>query len=408
MRGRIVASSLLLLGFVGSHGWAADVPGTHFDVEPAGMPKPYATLAVDNSPQIVARPKDTVLKVPKGFTASLFAADLSYPRWMAVAPNGDVFVAESKPGTITVLRDTHGSGRADLRATFASGFNIPHGLAFHDGALYVGDIKAVWRIPYKDGELAGGKPERVTKAADLGIGGPDNHVTRDIAFGPDGKLYLAIGSNANIEDGEPAFRASVQMVNADGTLSTFASGIRNAVGIAFYPGTNRLWVSVNERDGMGDGLVPDYLTHLEKGAFYGWPYAYIGHNPDPVYGGKRPDLVAKTKTPDLLFQSHSAPTGLVFYDGKQFPAEYRGDAFVSLHGSWNSSKPTGYKVVRVHFANGKPTGGYDNFVTGFWDGSTNPAKVWGRPAGLAIAKNGSLLIADETGKTVWRVTYTGE
>jgi len=200
----------------------------------------------------------------------------------------------------------------------------------------------------------------------------------------------------------------VNTVNADGTLSQFATGIRNPVGIAFYPGTDELWVSVNERDGLGDGLVPDYLTHVEKGAFYGWPYAYIGAHPDPVYGPKRPDLVAKTKTPDLLFQSHSAPLGIVFYEGDQFPAEYRGDAFVSLHGSWNSSKPTGYKVVRVHFANGKPAGGYDNFVTGFRLDDSNPAQVWGRPAGLAIARDGSLLIADDAGKAVWKVSYIGK
>jgi glucose/arabinose dehydrogenase len=159
---------------------------------------------------------------------------------------------------------------------------------------------------------------------------------------------------------------------------------------------------------MGDGLVPDYLTHLDQGAFYGWPWAYTGRNPDPVYGPKRPDMVAKSVAPDLLFQSHSAPTGLVFYAGSQFPADYKGDAFVSLHGSWNSSRPTGYKVVRVHFANGKPVGGYDNFLTGFWDGSSSPAKVWGRPAGLAVAKDGSLLIADDEGKVVWRVSYTGK
>jgi glucose/arabinose dehydrogenase len=320
---------------------------------------------------------------------------------MAVAPNGDVFLAEPGAGKITLLR----GGETVMATTFAIGFNKPHGLAFHDGALYVGDVDAVWKLAYTDGALTAGARTRITKQHDLGIGG---HSTRDIAFAPDGTLYLAIGSNSNIDDREPAFRAAVNTVNADGTLSQFATGIRNPVGIAFYPGTDELWVSVNERDGLGDGLVPDYLTHVEKGAFYGWPYAYIGAHPDPVYGPKRPDLVAKTKTPDLLFQSHSAPLGIVFYEGDQFPAEYRGDAFVSLHGSWNSSKPTGYKVVRVHFANGKPAGGYDNFVTGFRLDDSNPAQVWGRPAGLAIARDGSLLIADDAGKAVWKVSYIGK
>jgi len=199
----------------------------------------------------------------------------------------------------------------------------------------------------------------------------------------------------------------VQKVTADGHLQTFAAGLRNPVGIAFYPGTNDLYVTVNERDGLGDGLVPDYFTRIRQGDFFGWPYAYIGRHPDPDYGAKRPDLVAKTKVPDVLFQSHSAPLGLVFYEGDQFPADYKGDAFVALHGSWNAAAPTGYKVVRIKFANGRPIGGYEDFLTGFWNGSTSPAQVWGRPAGLLVAKDGSLLVADDDGKTIWRVRYVG-
>ncbi|HEY2069426.1 MAG TPA: PQQ-dependent sugar dehydrogenase [Rhizomicrobium sp.] len=394
--------ALLLLGFSVSVAAAADVPGTHFDVSPDKLPAPFATPAVENSSHIVPRPAGTVPQAPEGFSVTAFATGLSNPRWMAVAPNGDIFLAEPGANKITLLR---GTDKALQTTTFATGFDKPHGLAFHDGALYVSDVKAVWRIAYKDGALTGGAKTRVTKQPDLGIGG---HFTRDLAFGPDGALYIGIGSNENVDDQEAPFRAAVQKVNADGTLTTYASGIRNAVGLAFYPGTNALWVSVNERDGYGDGLAPDYLTHLQQGAFYGWPYAYDGPHPDPVYGKKRPDMVAKTVTPDILFQSHSAPTGLVFYEGAQFPTEFRGDAFVSLHGSWNAGKPTGYKVVRVHFANGKPVGGYDNFLTGFHIGDTSPAQVWGRPAGLAVAKDGSLLVADDAGKTVWRVAYTGK
>lgn len=401
MAWRLSLKALLLLGFTVVAAVAADVPGTHFDVSPASLPAPYATPATDNSSHIVARPVATKPSAPAGFTVSAYATGLTNPRWLAVAPNGDVFLAEPDAGKITLLRGTDKA----TATTFAAGFTKPHGLAFHDGALYVSDQYAVWRVAYKDGSTKGGAKTRVTKQADLGIGG---HFTRDLAFGPDGTLYIGIGSNENIDDQEPVFRAAVDKVNPDGTISVFASGIRNAVGLAFYPGTNDLFVSVNERDGFGDGLVPDYLTHVEAGAFYGWPYAYSGKNPDPVYGKRRPDMVAKSVTPDLLFQSHSAPTGLVFYEGTQFPAEYKGDAFVSLHGSWNSNKPTGYKVVRVHFANGRPVGGYDNFLTGFHIGDTSPAQVWGRPAGLAVAKDGSLLVADDAGKTVWKVSYTGK
>jgi len=379
--------------------YAADTPGTHHEINAKDLPKPYATPAVDNSSETVARPEGVTPEVPKGFAISAYATGLGDPRWMALAPNGDVFLADPRSGNILLLR---GTVKAEQTYTFAQGFERPHGLAFHNGALYVGDMNAVWKLPYKDGATQAGVRERVTHQD---FGGKDGHFTRDIAFGPDGTLYLAIGSAGNVEDTDPPTRASVQKVGADGMLSTFASGTRNPVGIAFRPGTNELWVSVNERDGLGDDLPPDYATHLEPGGFYGWPYAYIGQHPDPTFGAKRPDVVAKTKTPDVLFQAHSAPLGLVFYEGSQFPVDYKGDAFVSLHGSWNSGHPHGYKVVRIHFVNGKPAGGYDDFVTGFWDGKTSPAKVYGRPAGLLVAKDGSLLIADDAGKTVWRVSY---
>ncbi len=373
---------------------AADKPGMIFHVLPADLPAPYATPGVANWSETVARPANAKPEVPQGFSVSIFATGLSDPRWMTVAPNGDVFLAEAKAGKITLLR----GGKA---STFATGFDYPHGLALHDGALYVGDREAVWRLAYTEGAMKPGARTRVTKDS---FGGKSGHITRDIAFAPDGTLYVAIGSANNIAEEKPP-RASVQKITADGRLQTFASGLRNPVGIVFYPGTDDLYVTVNERDGYGDGLVPDYLTRIAQGDFLGWPYAYIGHHPDPDFGAKRPDLVARTKTPDLLFQSHSAPLGLVFYEGTQFPASYKGDAFVALHGSWNSAAPTGYKVVRVKFANGRPVGGYENFATGFWQSGTTPAQVWGRPAGLAVAKDGSLLIADDEGKTVWRVAY---
>ncbi len=407
--GPALAGALLAAG----PAFAADHPGQKFQISPSSLPKPYATPATGNQSDIIPRPAGVLPEVPRGFAVSLFAQNLTNARWMAVAPNGDVFLAEPSRdgGKITVLRDSNGDGKADKTFTFAgSGLVYPHGLAFRDGYLYVGDLKGIWRFAYKDGQTAAaGAPEKVTsKVDDLRPKG--GHVTRDIAFGPDGLLYLAFGSRDNISDFKPG--AQVFKVNADGSMSEFASGLRNPVGIAFAPGTGTLYVATNERDGLGDDLPPDYFTSVKPGGFYGYPYAYTGKNPDPVWGARDPGgKVASTITPDVLFQAHSAPVGLAFYTGANFPAEYKGDAFVSLHGSWNAGNPTGYKVVRVHFSGGKPENAYENFVTGFWNGmgeSGQPAKVWGRPAGLAVAKDGSLLIADDAANVVWRVTYTGK
>jgi len=282
-----------------------------------------------------------------------------------------------------------------------------HTGAFYDGAFYVADLHAIWRYGYHDGDLsASGQPTRMTQAADLRPEGW--HWTREIAINSSGVIFLAIGARGDVLEA-PSPDATVQEIDSAGGMQTFASGLRNVVGLAFYPGTNELWGTVNERDVLGGNLPPDYLAHIRRGDFFGWPYAYIGPHPDPIFGSKRPDLVAKTVAPDVLFEPHSAPLGLVFYDAKQFPAQYRGDAFVALHGSGPYGKPDGYKVVRVHFENGKPTGGYEDFVTGFATFEEPSEKeiakpiVFGTPAGLAIAKDGSLLIADEN--AVWRVTY---
>lgn len=376
--------------------------GAHFDVRANALPAPYATHSASNAPERITRPAGARLQVPAGFIASIFADGLDDARWLAVAVNGDVFLAEPDMAKVTLLRDANGDGKAEFRATFADNFDQPHGLAFHDSALYVADTRAVWRIPYVEGATKGASRTAVTKPGSFG--GSEDHWTRDIAFDAKGRLFIAIGSSANVTEDAPP-RATAQVFE-NGDMRTFASGMRNPVGIAFYPGTNNLFVTVNERDGLGDGLVPDYLTHIIDGGFYGWPYAYIGKHPDPEFGKRRPDLVAKSLVPDVLFQAHSAPLGLVFYDGNQFPAPYRGDAFVALHGSWNAGVPTGYKIVRVPFKNGMPSGGYDNFAVGFWAQGESNARVWGRPAGLAIAKDGSLLVADDTGNVVWRIAYT--
>jgi glucose/arabinose dehydrogenase len=405
--GRSVAAAVLAVGV--AH---AEIPeqrvGEHFAISPAALPTPAEDTAVGNESETAPRPEGALPRVPPGFAVSVFADGLTHARYLAVMPNGDVLVAELKAGKITVLRDEGHTGHATKRFVFADRLARPHGIEFHDGFVYVADTKAVWRYRWNPQDGTAGPIEQVTSDDALGryTGG---HVTRNLAFAPDGRhFYVSIGSESNIEEDPQPFATIKEFDAAGGPGRIFATGLRNPVGIRFYPGTDRLFAVVNERDGLGDGLVPDYLTSVADGGFYGWPYSYIGQHKQPgPLGNKHAELVAKAIVPDLLFQSHSAPLGLEFYEGAQFPADYRGDAFVSLHGSWNSSVPTGYKVVRVHFKDGKPAGGYENFLTGFWIDGTNPAKVWGRPVGLATARDGSLLIADDVGQRVWRVGWTG-
>jgi glucose/arabinose dehydrogenase len=382
---------------------ADQAPGQRFQIDPAALPAPYATDSVANVSDLVSRPSPPPFQLPPGFAANEFAKGFRGPRWMTVAPDGAVFLALPQLGQILCLRDRDGDGRAELSTVFVAGLHRPHGLALRDGYLYVGAVDGLWRVRLGPEDRAASSPERVTPPGAFGTAG--SHWTRNVAIAPDGRrFFVAIGSASNL-GADPLPLASVQSFAADGgDRQTFASGLRNPVGIAFYPGTDDLYVVVNERDGLGDGLVPDYLTRLQPGGFYGWPYAYIGPHPQPDFPA-RPDLVAKTLTPDLLFQSHSAPLGLVFYEGAMFPPEYRGDAFVALHGSWNAGTPTGYKVVRVPFKDGRPAGYYENFLTGFWLQGSSPAQVFGRPAGLAVAADGSLLIADDAGGVIWRVSY---
>ncbi len=321
-----------------------------------------------------------------------------------MASNGDVFLTLPQKGQVVLLRDGDGDGKAELRTIFATGFELPHGLALHDGYLYVADVNRVWRIAWHPGDTkARRKPESVTEAGVFGSS--EGHWSRNLVFSPDGTRFIVtVGSVDNLGENPPV-RATLQSFAADGSdQRTLASGLRNSVGITYRPGSSDLYVVVNERDGMGDGLVPDYLTRIQPGAFYGWPSAYIGAHAQPDFPA-RPDLVARAVVPDLLFQAHSAPLGLVFYDGKMFPTYYRGDAFVALHGSWNWGKPTGYKIVRVPFKDGKPAGYYENFLTGFWVAGHEPAQVWGRPCDVAVAADGSLLVSDDASGTVWRISY---
>ena len=403
----------LAFGLVATTAWTPaaraepDRPGQRFHVRAADLPRPYATRSASNSSRPVARKPGQVPVAPAGYKVNLFAGGLDFARWLAVAPSGEVFLAEPRRGRVTVLVDSNGDGVADRRSEFAGGLDAPHGLAVRPGALYVADAAGVWRYPWRPGQYrAGDRPTRITPEG--AFGEPGGHWTRNIAFSPDGKsFFVSIGSEGNLAV-EPDPRATIKRFDADGSGGkVFARGLRNPVGIAFHPDTGELYTVVNERDGMGDGLVPDYFTRVQDGGFYGWPYAYIGPHPQPGFAQLRPDLVARTIVPDVLFRSHSAPLGLTFVKGGDFPADWQDDAFVAFHGSWNAAVPTGYKVVRVPFERGRPLGWYENFVTGFRvDPADRPrtAHIIGRPVGLAIATDGSLLIADATGDAIWRVS----
>ena len=387
--------------------------GAEVHVRMETLPKPYATPAVANEAVLVPRPADQPLRAPRGFTVTLFRDGVENARNLLVLPNGDVLVAQQRPGTLTLLRDGDGNGHAEMAQIWAEGFDHPFGLAFHDGAVLVGDLNGVWRLPWTAGTAQAGERRRLTPEGAFGKRG--GHNTRSVVVAPDGRhFYVGIGSEGNIGV-EPEPRATIQEFRIDGSgQRLFAGGLRNPVGLAFKPGTNDLYAVVNERDGLGDQLVPDFLTAVPPGGFFGWPYSYIGANPQPDLAGRRPDLVKAALVPGLLFQAHSAPIGLVFGDATHFPERYRMGAFVALHGSWNRSRPTGYAIAFVPFDTApfdknRPTGTYETFVTGFRidsrsDGDETP-RVWGRPSGLAVSADGALLIAEDASGTVWRVAY---
>lgn len=383
----------------------SDAPLVHHLITPAMLPPPSATPSSTNPSRVIPRPQGAQLHLPPGFEISTFAeGGLEWARWMALAPNGDIFVSDARAGAVVILRDKRGEGKADERFNFATGLSQPFGIAFWGDYLYVANTNSVVRFRYKPGQtMAEGTPEKI---CDLPGQGYRQHWTRNVVFRPDGaKMYVAVGSQSNVDAEKDPMRAAISEYNPDGTgHRLFATGTRNPVGLAFHPSTGKLWTTVNERDGLGDDLPPDYVTEVKEGGFYGWPFAYIGPHEDPRHKGERPDLVAKAMTPDVLIQPHSAPLGLVFYQGQMFPTEYRGDAFVALHGSWNRSKRTGYKVIRIHFKNGKPVGGYDDFLTG-WMLGEDSREVWGRPVGLLVLKDGSMLITDDGANKIWRVTY---
>ena len=395
--------------------WTKDAPGVRHKITVADLPQPYATESVTNDAKVVDRPAGAQLAVPPGFKVEQYAAGFENPRYLLTAPNGDIFVTESRANEIKVLRDTDGDGKPDENEKFAiDGLNKPFGIAFYPPGpdpqfLYVANTNGVVRFPYRNGDLkARGPVEKLS--AELSEGGllhGGGHWTRDITFSADGKkMYVSIGSKSNVsDDSSEDDRARIFEFNPDGTgQKVFAWGVRNAVGIKFRPGTNDLWMSVNERDMLGDGLVPDYISRVEPGGFYGWPWYYIGAIQDPRHKDKKPELAAKVLVPDVLVQSHSATLNMTFYDGQMFPPEYKGDIFAAFHGSWNKKRRTGYKIVRVPFdkATGKPADYYEDFVTGF---VTPEANVWGRPVGITVAKDGALLFSEDGNDTIWRVSY---
>jgi len=393
------------------------------------LPAPYATKSVKNYSKVIGWPEGKTPQAPNGFEVIKFAAGLRNPRWIYVSPNGDVLVAEANTesrGTkkladeisgkaesqnlgesanrITLLRDKDNDGKPEVQQVLLSGLHQPLGMLVLGNILYVANTDGIVQFPYQPGQTqikAEGK-----KILDLPAGGYNNHWTRNLLANPKGtKIYIAVGSGSNVaEHGmeNEIRRANILEINPDGTGERiFASGLRNPVGLGWAPGTNTLWAAVNERDELGDDLVPDYLTSVQEGAFYGWPYSYFGNHEDPRMKGERPDLVQKAVVPDVDLGPHTASLGLAFYDRTAFPQRYHGGAFVGQHGSWNRSELSGYKVVFVPFVNGKP-GEPEDFLTGFIaNAGTN--EVYGRPVGVAVLQNGSLLVADDASNTLWLV-----
>ncbi len=409
--------------------WRADRPGLRHRIRIEDLPPPYATPSASNEPQEVERSARHKPRAPEGFEVALFAEGLEQPRTLRTAPNGDIFVAETAVGNIRILRPGEDGASVAKKATYASGLSAPFGIAFYPPGpnpqwIYIAETNRVIRYPYAAGDLAPrSAPETVVARIAPSTGG---HTTRDVAFSNDGaRMFVSVGSQSNVAEGmrkkspreieewEAAHglgaawgdednRAAVLVYTPEGKNGRiFATGLRNCVGLAVHPQTGDLYCSTNERDGLGDNLVPDYMTRVREGAFFGWPWRTMGDREDPRWKGSRLDLKGKVSDPDVPIQPHSAPLGMTFYTGTAFPPEYRGSAFVAFHGSWNRAKRTGYKVARVLMQDGRPTGEYEDFLTGF---VIDNNRVWGRPVGVTAARDGALLVSEDASGTVWRVS----
>jgi glucose/arabinose dehydrogenase len=390
-------------------------PGAVHHIRVSDLPPPNATRSVDNGPTMIDRPADAWPQAPAGFKVELYARGLRNPRLIRTAPNGDLFVAESKADRIHVLRGVGPDGKAIKEGVFAKGLNQPFGIAFYPPGgeprwLYVANTDGVVRFPYQSGDLtARGPAQAIAKLPGGGLLRGGGHWTRDVVFSLDGKkMFVSVGSHSNVDDDAAEHhRADILEFNPDGSGErVYASGIRNPVGLAVSPRTGMLWTSVNERDEMGDDLVPEYVTSVKEGGFYGWPWFYIGPHQDPRHKGKHPELRDKVLVPDVLVQPHNASLALTFYDGKQFPPAYRGDIFAAQHGSWNRSVRTGYDVIRVPLhQKDQAAGEYEEFLTGF---VTAKGEVWGRPVGVAVGNDGALFVTDDGSQSIWRVSHAGK
>ena len=371
------------------------------------LPPPYATPSVNNGPRVIPQPAGAQLHVPAGFSVSVYADNFERPRYMLLGPSGELLLsdaADGPDGTVYAMSLSKADGyQTHDRKKLITGLDRPYGLAFWHEYLYVGEPESIKRYKYDAKAMTAGPGEEVISLKGFGHG----HWTRSLLFDRAGqKLYVGVGSGSNVSPGEDPVRAAINRYNPDGSgHETYAAGTRNPIGLHWYPGSDTLWAAVQERDALGDDLVPDYFTHIRQDGFYGWPYAYIGPNEDPRNKGKAPDLVAKTIVPDIpLMPAHQAVLDFEFYAAKQFPAEYRDGAFLALHGSWNRSKRVGYAIAFIPFRNGKPSGPPRDFLTG-WMISPDSRDVWGRPVGLLILPDGSMLISDDGGKKLWRVGY---
>ena len=417
--------------------WQNAAPGVVHHIKVSDLPAPYSTTSAGNSPQVVKQPENASLSVPAGFVVRRFATGLSGPRILRTAPNGDIFVAETRANRIRVIRTVDGADAPSESVIFADGLDRPFGIAFYPSGdnpqwVYVANNNSVVRFPYHSGDLkASGAPQVIVPTLTDSTGG---HTTRDVVFSADDKrLFISVGSGSNVAEtigkkdpetirrweaehgrgaawASEAHRADILVTDPEGhqPLRTFATGIRNGVGLAVDQTTGGLWTATNERDGLGDNLVPDYITRVKEGGFYGWPWYYLGDHEDPRHAGERPDLAGQAIVPDVLLQAHSASLGLTFYTATKgvaaFPAEYRGDIFPASHGSWNRTTRTGQKIIRVRLDHGVPTGEYEDFLTGF---VVDGRSVWGRPVGVAVAHDGALLISEDGNDTIWRVSYVG-
>jgi glucose/arabinose dehydrogenase len=401
---------------------AHEALGTRRHLTVADLPEPAPDQSVDNGPTIVPRPAHAWPMAPKGFKVDLYATGLDNPRLIRFAPNGDLFLAESETGKIKIFRGVDAEGKPKQMSVFAEGLHQPFGIAFYPLGpnpkwVYIGDTDAIVRFPYENGDLkARGAMEQIAELPGGGRLRGGGHWTRDLVFSRDGtKLFASVGSHSNVDDPdthpEEFRRADVLEFTPDGKfLEVYASGLRNCVGEAINPATGELWCSTNERDALGNNLVPDYITHVQEHGFYGWPWFYMGVNGghwDPRLQGKHPELQSKVITPDILLEPHFASLEMTFYEGSQFPVEFKGDAFACEHGSWNRAKRAGYEVIRLPMHDGHSTGEYEDFLTGFTVGNGD-GDVWGRPVGVAVAPDGSLFVSDDGSRSIWHVIYVGK